>query len=389
MEKALQQYETAESILRDTNDSASAMELLAGGYEGRAEIYHAIGKEDIAKQFNQKAIDIWSGFEFEDKEMRDRADYMMALAFDGLGDFKKAVAFADKALNAYASQKGFDIGISLFHLTKVYRHSMDDNFKSAKRALLAARAQIEPLLSLSTVATLLDIQILLADIEQKHEKNDSNTVLELKKAWEYAEKVGPDNVDPQTLIRINLGAIKYSIKSFGDYDVWVLRLNGLYATYIDKGNFTNYGVFHHYVLINMSFFLTASALNNFVTAERALKCLESMKSLAGNPVDIAEAQWLAGCALLNLGSPTETRRAIRLLKKAVPILKESKVEIDAAIAVYGEEYIANYHFKRAEYDLAEHWYREAMKGATVTEPLIQSDYFNHISLGIERCLKRK
>jgi tetratricopeptide (TPR) repeat protein len=389
MEKALHEYDTGESILRELNYSPRVLELLAGAYEARAEIYQVIGKEDKAKEFYQKSVDLWSSFEFEDKEMQDRAKFMMAVAYDGLGDFKKAVALADSALNAYASKKGFGVGVSLYNLTKVYKNSMDDNYKSAKRALLIARAQIEPLLSLSTVAMLLDIQLLLADIEHTHEKNDSNTVLELKKAWEYAEKVGLDNVDPQTLLRINFEIVKCSDNSFGDYDVWVIRLVALYATFIDRGDCKYYGVFHHYVLINMSCFLAASALADFATAERALKCVESLKSLAGKPVDIAEAQWLAGCALINAGSPSETRRAIRLLKKAVPILKESKVEIDAAIAVYGEEYIANYHFTRAEYDLAEHWYREAMKGATVTEALIQRDYFEHISLGIERCLKRK
>ncbi|MDR2749566.1 MAG: tetratricopeptide repeat protein, partial [Clostridiales bacterium] len=214
MEKALHEYDTGESILRELNYSPRVLELLAGAYEARAEIYQVIGKEDKAKEFYQKSVDLWSSFEFEDKEMQDRAKFMMAVAFDGLGDFKKAVALADSALNAYASKKGFGVGVSLYNLTKVYKNSMDDNYKSAKRALLIARAQIEPLLSLSTVAMLLDLQLLLADIEHTHEKNDSNTVLELKKAWEYAEKVGLDNVDPQTLLRINFEIVKCSDNSF-------------------------------------------------------------------------------------------------------------------------------------------------------------------------------
>ncbi|MDR1641801.1 MAG: hypothetical protein LBT59_19080 [Clostridiales bacterium] len=380
-EKAIQEYDKAAEVLKDLADSKDVLEVKARCYKGKASLLKDSGRVEESKQFFKKAVNALIGIKFENKAKQNSVNLDLALSLAELGNIDKAAVYADKVLNGMNS-KGYAEGVVIESVAQVYMYRMDKYYKKAKKALMQARSCFETNLSKETVTRLLDIQRILAVIERDFEKNDAQTVLELDKAWEYVEKVGIESLSQDMIVILLVGATNICHdKACGE--TWDLRALEHFGKYIEQGNFKAYGM-SLYFRTNISWLITKSTLNEFLTVERALKYLDLMNSMTQNPLDIAKAQWLAGCALINLGTLKDTRRAIRLIKTAIKILKTTKEEINLLLVAIGEGYIADYHLACGEYDLAERWYQAALKGVEAGKVCCHDAFAQNIAVGLSR-----
>ncbi|MDR1639488.1 MAG: hypothetical protein LBT59_07325, partial [Clostridiales bacterium] len=358
-EKSFRECEKADEILNDLEDSMDVLELKATSFECKAKYYKVAGRVKESTQLIKKAIDIWSSLEFEEKERRDRVNFLTATSYIELEDIDKAVAYADKILNGN-SEEGFYTGMYFLGIAHIYMRNESKYYKSAKKALLVARSYYVPRLSLSTVTFLIEIQSMLAKIAHKYEKNNKKALQELDRSWELIEKIGIKKCDQDLIMTIPTEALAYCQGKVDDeYKKWIFRTEDLFGNYIETGEFKHHEALNYYLSLNISWFIGHSTLSKSLTIDRALKCLESMKSVTQNPEDIAKAQWLAGCALINIGTEKDARRGVRLIKRAAEILRATNDSIYLTASAIGEGYIAAYHFSNEEYDEAERWYRVA------------------------------
>ncbi|MDR2749935.1 MAG: tetratricopeptide repeat protein [Clostridiales bacterium] len=386
---ALSVLDTAEEILKDLADSVQVLDLRALCYEGKAKHYKSAGRMNEAKQFYRKAVDIWSVNELEDKTKRDNANLLAAQALIELGDIEKAAVFADKVLDAYEYEEGLEVGILFLGVARVYAKNLGKYYNKAKKALVLARANYIPDLSLVTASSLFEIQRLLADIAHKYEKDDKNALQELERSWEFAEIVGVERCDQNLIVSIPGEALAYCKNMEGeDYVKWTFRTIELFGRYIGTGKFNDYTGVKFYLKINITWYFGFSVLDKSVDVERALKCVETMQRLTHDPVDIAQAQWLAGCALITLGKEKDARRAIRLMKRAVQVLRATTDSMNLAASAIGEGFIADDYFSKEEYEEAESWYRTAMKDLGASDISTDNVHGDRFSAGIEECAKR-
>jgi tetratricopeptide (TPR) repeat protein len=388
LEKGFVELNKAEAFLDKLEDSVQVLELKANCCEARATAYKVVGSDTEASRLYRKAVDIRVGLEFEDKESQDKSYSLIAMALVVLGDVDGAAVYADKILDSYNYEDGPNVAMRFFSIGQVYIGKMDKYYKKAKKAFFISRSLYVPHLSIETVHMLFEIQKAFADIAHNCEHDDSKARQELERAWGYAEKVGIGNCKQETLNDIALNAMGYSDIDYDTYILWSHRLLQLFGQAIDKGVNCDYSVIRQFVLINVGVLMATPSIDESLTIERALKCAELMKSATNNIEDIALAQWLAGTALAKLGTTREeARKAIRLIKLALQNLKNSSTEINLNAIALGEGYIADYHFQKKEYDLAEEWYQKAKKSLSSSSPYVAEKLGNHYSACLAECAK--
>jgi hypothetical protein len=143
-----------------------------------------------------------------------------------------------------------------------------------------------------------------------------------------------------------------------------------------------------YVDRNIEYYLMRMEFNDSVTIERVMKALELTRELSNVKKGLGRAQWLAGCALLEMVKTKEAaRNAARLIKKAIPALKEGHGREDMLMAAIGEAYIASLHFQNEEYGLAAEWYRLAREDLNYG-PFYGAPHKKRLDDGLAESLKR-
>jgi tetratricopeptide (TPR) repeat protein len=328
--------------------------------------------------------------DLEDSEEVQDLSTLMAVSLTELGDVKRATVYADRILNSDIIDDAILRALRLTAITKVYERDLDRDYKKARKALLLAKKCYLTSVSFRTAEHLFYTQRFLATIAHKYEKDDKKALQELETAWGYAEEAGMRHCSMDTVLKATLDAHEYCGNIGKDDDIWTLRQLEILGLCIELGYCEGaFKAIKRYVESNILLFTSSAKLDESVTIERALKSLEAYKIKTQDAADISQAKWLAGCTLLYRGTSKDVRRGIRLIKKAVPILKEESEDICVMATAMGEGYIADYHYELEEYDVALNWYHDAMKylKASNADDYLKNIYLERFTGSISECQK--
>jgi tetratricopeptide (TPR) repeat protein len=390
IDQALLEVEKAEAIARGFDNSQDAQKLMAHCCECKATIYGNLGKEKERREMLEKIVEIRSYLEFDDPVVRDSSYVSLTLSLAELRQFEKARKYADMVIESSGSDESVDAGRRLFNAIVAYINEEEIYRVKVKGVLMLAREKFEKHLSAAVFRDLLQIQLELADIVYYYELDAYKAHLEFDQIWKYAESVGIDNCDLGMLLNSTEIATEYSKDHMDLNLLWIRRQMQICAMLIDEGE-GDYDKVKSYVKKNISLFLLDLNMDESVTIERALRWVEITKQQTRDERENAQAQWLAGFALVCLGKTLETaRKGIRLIRNSIKVLKVTKGNTDKtdfdAVSV-GEDCIARYHFKRKEYDLAKDWYQAAIEDLKLSGVQTQNKYRKRFAAGLMECLK--
>jgi tetratricopeptide (TPR) repeat protein len=385
-EKAISSFDEAWNILKDTDDE-DAIKLRATIFDGKALACMTSGRIEESTQLYKKSIEIRSVLQFDSQEDENASNIALARALMCVGRPEEAYAIADKALDVSCYQDDMKAAMHLYTLSQVYQFEYVNNYKKVKEVLLKARTLLLPRAS-DAVACVLDIQHSLALIEHEYEHDVDKALFELEKAWKLVEKIGIDNCLAQPAAEIGIYAANLCDESRQDeYYKWRYRYNEVFGRHIEKGD-AGHVVIFDYIKSNTYTHISGAPFSDAVTVKRALLCLDFMESHSRDEMDIAYAQWFAGSVLAEKDKSREAaRKSVRLVKKALRVLKAIDEDTARSMTAVGEECIADYHFSREEYDLAAEWYRAAQTTLTTCVPNIRFLHQQHFSKNLEECLK--
>ncbi|MDR1640250.1 MAG: tetratricopeptide repeat protein [Clostridiales bacterium] len=373
------QFDQADELLKKLGNKTEANLQRAMCREGKARIFNNIGRTDEAVELYKEAVALRHPIQYEDENVRNAAKVSLAISLSRTGEINEAIAIADEIQDV----SGYDDVLAAVHLTSVaqlYECDLDNNYEKAKKALLKARTLLLPRVA-EAPDSMANIQFFLARIAQQYEHSNKKAMFELEKGWKYIEKMGIEKFSMISAATIPLFASGLE----GDMK-WICRYNEVFGMGLDNGEADHIAV-QKYVDGNLFILLGTAELNDSVTIERALRCVEISKDLL-NEIWIAKAQCLAGCTIAELGKTKESaRKSARLIKPALRVIKKMNDDFSHSVVTVGEGYIANYHFMNEEYDLALEWYQSALKGLqSCLEPTRIS--FSHVfSNRIKECQK--
>jgi tetratricopeptide (TPR) repeat protein len=399
-DEALLEVEKVEAIA-NLYDSRDALELRALCCQCRSNAYTNLGKteenreiKEKNREIKEKIIEIRSSLDYsDDKAKRDANNAWLSSVLGSLGQLEKAMEYAEKVLESCSGDKGFDTGMRLFAASRVFMHDMDKNHEKVKGILILSRKNLMYGFGALMFPRLHDIQMVLAEIAFKYDNDAMKAQAELEKGWTFAQKLGFENCSPYSLFDIADAGIKYSEKVFRIDISWPRRLLQVFGLFIDTGE-GGYDMGKLYVAGNISVFLNDMTMNESVTVERALRWLEVTKQQTQDAREIALAQWLAGLALVHKGkTPEDDIKGIGLIETSIKALRVTKADVDLdASDVYldavsvGEDCIARCYFNRKEFELAEVWFRAAIKDLKKCGTKTKSRYRKRFAEGLEICL---
>ncbi|MDR1641485.1 MAG: tetratricopeptide repeat protein [Clostridiales bacterium] len=382
--EVLAELETAERILDELDDSVEVLELRAGCYGRKASTYQDLGREKEAFQMYEKIIKIRSALKHEDQDMQNDSDADLALAYKHKGDIEKAKEYAALVVDTFDSAEGYDAGIRLYLMADILSTDMDNNYKKIKRALTLARTQLD-----EDDWVIFDIHRDLAEIALKYEHDDYTFNRECNKGWEWGKAAGFVNTEPMSMMSLARTAKKHFAENIDRCMLWTQREVEACGVIVDKDELINADMVIDYVFCNITLFAGTLRLDKSVTIERVSKSLDLLKDEGREKGEVAMAQWLAGCATLCIGKAEKKRKAIRLIMDACRVFQERDVKGETGLVTIGEGYIADYHFQRKEYELAEQWYQAAMKSMMADRKDLYTLYGRRYSDRIAKCRKYK
>jgi tetratricopeptide (TPR) repeat protein len=387
---SLLELEKAEAIMKELDYNEDVQELTAVCCDCKANIYKELGKPKERLEMLEMIVEIRSSLNYEEDPVMRIVSYdLLATALTNLGRYEKARKYADIVIESSSSEDSINAGLRLFSSAQAYMNETKKYRKKIKDILILAREKLEKGLCLRTFTELSDIQRKLADIAYQYEKDPRKAHMELERMWQYAELMGTDYWDLEFLLESAAVGTRYCADIMNLCLLWLRRLVEICGLFIDRGT-GEYDVVKSYVDQNISLFLIDLKLDKSVTVDRVLSWLEVTKQQTQSDRENALAQWLAGIALISLGkTPMYERRGARLIKTSIMVLKATKGDTDPASVAIGDEYIARYHFQKGEYDLAEHWYRIAIKDLALNHPNFAAPNKKRISDGLAECLKHK
>jgi tetratricopeptide (TPR) repeat protein len=205
--------------------------------------------------------------------------------------------------------------------------------------------------------------------------------------WTAAEENDLIDSNLEVMFRTAEVSIKYCEDSHEKL-TWAKRIIGVCGAIIDNSEHISCEVAGTYLAINLAFFINGLSFDKSVTVERALRCADLMNKLSQDNLEIALAQWMAGCAVLCIGKTENKRKAVRLLMGACRDIKQGAGKFEMDFVAVGEGYIADYHFQREEYELAEQWYQVALEHMKTHDDKPYCWYFSLFSDRIEDCQNR-
>ncbi|MDR1643272.1 MAG: hypothetical protein LBT59_26555 [Clostridiales bacterium] len=395
-DEALPLYNKAEAILNGLVDRDAVLKLKVNCFESKAGAYKIYGMEADCKRSLKKAVQIRRDLVFDSKKEWNESNASIAMDLSIIGENEKALAYADKAIGSCCDGEGRISATHLFSLAQVYRKDMDRNYLKVKKLLIAALLGRKYKDYLPNVNYQLTLYYLLAEIMHSYEHNDEEAMFILTNAWDVIQEMGIEDCAPKEAAQIaicakDICALTLDAKLTEDHAeyTWLHRIGEVFGRHIDKGN-TEYYVVKSYVelyAVDYSFTLKFGAP---VTIERVVKCAELMKSLTADPSDNGNALWLEGCVLLKLGKTRESEaKGIRRIKSSIRLLKKVTTRESVNMIPVGEGLVADFHFKREEYDVAAEWYQAAIKDlATATcDPEIKADKDKRYADRLKECQK--
>jgi hypothetical protein len=209
--------------------------------------------------------------------------------------------------------------------------------------------------------------------------------------WNKAVSAGTLELNPELMLEIAKTTVLHCVDDSELQMMWTRRIVAICGSIIDKNEKTvdlKYEIVRDYVTMNTLLFATFIKMDNSVTIERVIRCLEITKIQTSNKNEIAFAEWLAGCALITINKTNEkTQRAVRLVKSSLQFLSKAPSDNYLFVAA-GEGCIAEYHVQRAEYELAEQWYRSAKKSVEAKHQTAYNAYRAVFSAGLALCQMR-
>ncbi|MDR1641482.1 MAG: hypothetical protein LBT59_17455 [Clostridiales bacterium] len=202
--------------------------------------------------------------------------------------------------------------------------------------------------------------------------------------WSVCEELDEFNLNLETTYKVAKTVLTYCEAESDIYLTWTERIVWICGLIIDNEEHVSFDVVRDYVVCNIVFFVNNLSFDKSVTVERALRCADLMKKLSQDNIEIAMAQWLAGCAMLCIGKTENKRKAVRLIMGACRVVASKR---EMSFVAVGEGYVADYHFQRGEYELAEKWYKDAVKHMK-TSAVNYSRYIALYSDRIAECQNR-
>jgi tetratricopeptide (TPR) repeat protein len=388
--EALPEVEKAEAILNGLGDSRKVLELKVKCCQYKSNIYLHLGKEIERRKVNEEVVEIMSSLDYPD-DMAKRNDYYasLSLSLSNLGEYERAMEYAEKVLESCRDDEGFDAGMRIYTVSHAYMHDRDRYHEKIKDILILSRGKLLDSLNELTFPKLLDIQHTIADIAFEYDNDALKAHKEMQWLWKRAKVLGLENCELYDLLEAAVAGNRYCFGMWELNALWIRRALWIYGKFIDRGN-AIYDHIKYYVEHNINMFLINMDLDKSVTVERVLKWLEYTEQQTQDKQENAKAQWLAGITLIVMGKGSaDERRGVRFVKTSIRVLKRKKDEINLGAVAIGDEYIARYLFQKGEYDLAEHWYRIAIKDLALNHPYFAAPNRKRISDGLAECLKHK
>ncbi|MDR2752070.1 MAG: hypothetical protein LBC41_15555 [Clostridiales bacterium] len=386
--EALLEVEKAEAILNGLGDSREVLELKVKFCQFKSNIYYNLGKEKESRKANEEIVEIMSSLDYpDDKAKRDDSYAALAFSLSNLGEYEKAMEYAEKVVESCKDDEGFMVGARMYAVSHAYMHDRDRYHEKIKDILILSRSKFLNFLCELTFPKLLDIQHTLADFAFEYDNDALQAHKEMQESWEYAQVIGLEKCDLYDLLKATVAGTQYCDGMWELNVMWLRRALWVYGKFIDRGN-AIYDHIKYYVERNINLFLIYMDMDKSVTVERVLKWLDYTEQQTQDKQENALAQWLAGITLIVMGKGSaDERRGIRLVKTSIRVLKRRNDEINLGAVPIGEEYIGRYHLKRKEYDLAEYWYRLALKDMTNHFLKFQDTYRKRFNDGLAECLK--
>jgi tetratricopeptide (TPR) repeat protein len=385
-EHAIAKFDKAEELMKRVNeDDAKEFKIIC--MEGKALALKNCGRNEESNKLYKETVDIRSAMKHDDVELHNASQISLALTLLRLEEFDKAFAIADEFIDMPCYGDEIETAVQLITVAKIYENDLDKNYKKERKMLLRARKLMVPHVR-EFPEDLLDIQYMLANIEEQCEHSNKKAMFELEKAWKIIINVGIENISLVYAWKIpNYGTALEEDVNTEEFWLWRLRYAHVTGIAIDTDEAEPIAI-HNFLELFLNLYLTQRDINKEVTVERALKCIKIAKSLSMDELEIAKAQCLAGCLLAEIGKTKETaRKSARLIKTALREVKKSKEDFVPCMIAIGEGCIANYHFLCEDYALAANWYAAGLEGIKKCNPLIKLNHGARFSERLAECRK--
>ncbi|MDR2749562.1 MAG: hypothetical protein LBC41_02775 [Clostridiales bacterium] len=206
--------------------------------------------------------------------------------------------------------------------------------------------------------------------------------------WSYAESEERIKSNLQLMYNVVSNTLKYCDFESDMHMTWAKRVAEVCGAIIDSQEHVPGEVLSDYLGRNVMIFLQRFSLDESITIERTSRCVDLMKNLTQDKAANVLAQWLAGCAVLCLGKAEDKGRAARRVLDACRDMKQSGEKSLLAFVGLGMGCVADYHYEREEYELAEQRYQVALKYMDMVSEVMYQIHGIFYSEKIEECKKR-
>jgi tetratricopeptide (TPR) repeat protein len=338
-----------------TSDTEPLMKIFWSlAAESKGNILEKQGFHNEAKRQLDMATQARESTIFEDKQLEVQSYVETAILYDASGQVDKAIACADK-VNASVIEDKEVAGDFCFAMAAIYSKRPETRGKS-KKALLDAMSNLEKN-EVSNIDKLIQVHEFLARLSANDREEASALCTS---AWARVERVGIEHVDLAILHPFCLYAFDTSPEK--EILAWHQHRAILAERMLEVG-YEPFGAANLYVIAKSIEFVTNLKENKPADASLVSKCLKVFENHPRVSIThLAFALWLQGYELSKDSSwPTDclnTKKAARLLKKAVHMLKDDGLS-GTPVFASAQGLIADTYFASEDYASAATLYEEA------------------------------